>query len=76
MPYYVLIEAMHYETLNLTTNERLFTCFMAFILDNIQGDSKPLRQTMRVDRVNNKENFLLNNLCLLTRRFEITIDFC
>ena len=26
----------------------------------IQGDSKPLRQTLRVDRVNNKEHFLLN----------------
>ena len=35
---------------------------------NIQGDSKPLRQTLRVDRVNNKEHFLLNNLCLLKRR--------
>ena len=35
----------------------------------IQGDLKPLRQTLRVDRVNNKEHFfLLNNLCLLTRR--------
>ena len=41
----------------------------------IQGDSKPLRQTLRVDRVNNKERFLLNNLCLLTHRFDITIDF-
>ena len=36
----------------------------------IQGDSKPLRQTMRVDRANNKEHFLLNNLCLLTRGFK------
>ena len=37
---------------------------------NIQGDSKPLRQTLRVDRANNKEHFLLNNLCLLTRGFK------
>ena len=42
----------------------------------IQGDSKILRHTLRVHRVNNKEHFLLNNLCLLTRRFEVTIDFC
>ena len=37
---------------------------------NIQGDSKPLRQTLRVDRANNKEYFLLNNVCLLTRGFK------
>ena len=30
---------------------------------------------MRVDKFNNKEHFLLNNLCLLTRRFEVTINF-
>ena len=36
----------------------------------IQGDSKPLRQTLRFDRANNKEHFLLNNLCLLTRGFK------
>ena len=42
----------------------------------VQGDSKPLRQTLRVDRANSKEHFLLNNLCILTRRFEVTIDFC
>ena len=39
----------------------------------IHGDSKPLRQTLRA---NNKEHFLLNNLCLLMRHFEVTIDFC
>ena len=37
---------------------------------NIQGDSKPLRQVLRVDRANNKEQFLLNNLCLLTHGFK------
>ena len=42
----------------------------------IQSDSKPLRQTLRADRVNNKEHSLLNNLCLLKRRLEVTIDFC
>ena len=36
----------------------------------IQSDSKPLRQTLRVDRANNKEHFLLNNLCLLTCGFK------
>ena len=36
----------------------------------IQGDSKPLRQTLRVDRATNKEHFLLNNLCILTRGFK------
>ena len=46
------------------------------ILWTIQGDSKPLRQTLRVDRVNNKKHFLLNNLCLLKRRFEVAFDFC
>ena len=35
-----------------------------------QGDSKPLRQTLSVDRANNKEHFLLNNLCLLTSGFK------
>ena len=39
----------------------------AFVL---QGDSKSLRQTLRVDGVNNKEHFLLNNLCLLMRGFK------
>ena len=37
---------------------------------DIQSDSKPLRQTLRVDRANNKEHFWLNNLCLLTRGFK------
>ena len=41
----------------------------------IQSDSKPLRQTLRVDRVNNKEHVLLNKLRLLTRRFKVTNDF-
>ena len=36
----------------------------------IQGDSKSLRQTLRVDKANNKEHFLLNDLCLLTRGFK------
>ena len=36
----------------------------------IQGDPKPLRQTLSVDRANNKEHFLLNNLCHLTRGFK------
>ena len=49
---------------------------LIFNLEYIQSDSKPLRQTLRVDRVNNKEYFLLNNLCILTCRFEVTIDFC
>ena len=43
---------------------------------HIQDDPKPLRQPLRVDSVNNNDHFLLNNLCLLTRLFEVTIDFC
>ncbi|KAJ4451068.1 hypothetical protein ANN_02505 [Periplaneta americana] len=37
------------------------------------SDSKPLRQTLRGDRSNNKESFLLN-LCVLKRRFEVTVE--
>ena len=37
----------------------------------IQGDSKPLRQTLRVDRANNKEHFLSNTLFLLACGFKV-----
>ncbi|KAJ4436978.1 hypothetical protein ANN_17110 [Periplaneta americana] len=39
-----------------------------------QDDSIPLQQTLKGDKSNNKEPFLLNNLCHLTRRFEVTVE--
>ena len=39
-------------------------------IEYIEGDSKPLQQTLRVDRANNEEHSLLNNLCPLKRGFK------